>query len=173
MSDGHSAGLAASGVPKMCALPDDMPRNLSMSDSFNLSRFVEVQRPVISRVMDELRSGRKTSHWMWFVFPQLNGLGRSETAMRFGISGMEEALAYLAHPLLGPRLDECVQTILEHGNLSAFEIFGSPDDLKLHSCLTLFNEAQSEPTLFQRALDQFFDAQPDDRTIQLLQASRM
>ncbi|RJX74894.1 DUF1810 domain-containing protein [Pseudomonas sp. LS-2] len=141
-----------------------------MNDSFDLSRFVEAQRPVISRVMDELRSGRKTSHWMWFVFPQLKGLGRSEIAMRFGIAGMEEARAYLAHPLLGPRLDECVQTLLEHANLSAFEIFGSPDDLKLHSCLTLFNEVHSEAALFQRALDQFFEAAPDDTTIQLLQA---
>ena len=144
-----------------------------MKDDHDLQRFLDAQEPVFERALAELQNGRKRSHWMWFVFPQLNGLGRSETAMRFGISGMEEALAYLAHPLLGPRLDECVQTILEHGNLSAFEIFGSPDDLKLHSCLTLFNEAQSEPTLFQRALDQFFDAQPDDRTIQLLQASRM
>lgn len=143
-----------------------------MSDSFNLSRFVEAQRPVISRVMDELRIGRKTGHWMWFVFPQLKELGRSETAMRFGITNMEEVCAYLAHPLLGPRLDECVQTLLEHAHLSAFEIFGSPDDLKLHSCLTLFNEAHSESALFQQALDQFFDAEPDDRTIQLLQASR-
>jgi len=111
-----------------------------MSDSFNLSRFVEAQRPVISRVMDELRSGRKTSHWIWFVFPQLKGLGRSEIAIRFGITGMEEARAYLAHPVLGPRLNDCVHTLLEHGNLSAFQIFGTPDDLKLHSCLTLFNE---------------------------------
>ncbi|MFJ3525479.1 DUF1810 domain-containing protein [Pseudomonas sp. NPDC090203] len=143
-----------------------------MNDSFNLSRFVEAQRPVISRVMDELRSGRKTSHWMWFVFPQLKGLGRSEIAMRFGITGMEEARAYLAHPVLGPRLNDCVHTLLEHGNLSAFQIFGTPDDLKLHSCLTLFNEVASEPAVFQRALDQFFGAEPDDRTIHLLHASR-
>jgi len=143
-----------------------------MNDSINLSRFVDAQRPVINQVMGELRAGRKTSHWMWFVFPQLKGLGRSETAMRFGITNMEEARAYLAHPVLGPRLDECVQTLLEHGNLSASQIFGSPDDLKLHSCLTLFNEVHSKPALFQRALDQLFDAEPDYRTIHLLQASR-
>ncbi|SEQ89489.1 Uncharacterized protein, DUF1810 family [Pseudomonas sp. NFACC02] len=139
-----------------------------MNDPFNLSRFVDAQRPVFSRVMDELREGRKTSHWMWFVFPQLKGLGTSETAMRFGIADMREARAYLEHPLLGPRLVECVEALLKHGDSSALQIFGSPDDLKLRSCLTLFNEAQPEAALYQRALDQFYGGKPDDRTIQLL-----
>jgi uncharacterized protein (DUF1810 family) len=141
-----------------------------MNDPFNLSRFVEAQRPVFSRVVDELRAGRKTSHWMWFVFPQLKGLGLSETAMRFGITDRREARAYLQHPLLGPRLVECVEALLEHGDSSALQILGSPDDLKLRSCLTLFNEVQPEPALYQRALDQFYGGKPDDRTIQLLRA---
>lgn len=141
-----------------------------MNDPFNLSRFVDAQRPVFSRVMDELRAGRKTSHWVWFVFPQLKGLGVSETAMRFGITGMGEAQAYLEHPLLGPRLVECVQVLLKHGDSSALQILGSPDDLKLRSCLTLFNEAQPESALYQRALDRFYCGKPDDRTIQLLRA---
>jgi uncharacterized protein (DUF1810 family) len=139
-----------------------------MNDPFNLSRFVEAQRPVFSRVMDELRAGRKTSHWMWFVFPQLKGLGISETAMRFGITDRGEARAYLEHSLLGPRLVECVQALLEHGDCSALQILGSPDDLKLRSCLTLFNEVQAQTDLYQRALDQFYGGKPDDRTIQLL-----
>ncbi|WP_407315955.1 DUF1810 domain-containing protein [Pseudomonas sp. nanlin1] len=139
-----------------------------MNDPFNLSRFVDAQRPVFSRVMDELHAGRKTSHWMWFVFPQLKGLGMSETAMRFGITDSLEAQAYLEHPVLGPRLVECVQALLKHGDSSALQILGSPDDLKLRSCLTLFNDVQPLLPLFQRALDQFFGGRQDDRTIQLL-----
>lgn len=139
-----------------------------MSDPYNLSRFVEAQRPTISRAMDELHAGRKTSHWMWYVFPQLKGLGSSETAMHFGISDLDEARAYLAHPSLGSRLVECVQALLKHRHLSALQILGSPDDLKLRSCLTLFNEAQPESALYQQALDRFYGGKPDERTLQLL-----
>lgn len=141
-----------------------------MNEAYDLSRFVDAQRPVFDRVMDELRAGRKTSHWMWFIFPQLRGLGSSETAMRFGITDRAEACAYLDHPLLGPRLDDCVRTLLKHGHLSAFQILGSPDDLKLRSCLTLFNEAKPDSALFRLGLDQFFDGKPDDRTLRLLRA---
>jgi len=142
-----------------------------MGDTFNLSRFADAQRPVFHRVLDELRAGRKTSHWMWFVFPQLKGLGMSETAMRFGITGVNEARAYLAHPSLGPRLCECVQTLLKHDDLSAFQIFGAPDDLKLRSCLTLFNEVDPELDVFRRALDQFFGGESDDRTMKMIRGS--
>ncbi|AHL34639.1 calpastatin [Pseudomonas brassicacearum] len=139
-----------------------------MHDSFNLSRFVEAQRPLFDRVMDELRAGRKTSHWMWFIFPQLRGLGHSEMADRFAISTLDEAQAYLEHDLLGPRLEQCVRTVLEHRGMSAKQIFGSPDDLKFRSCLTLFMRAQTGSALYQQALDQFYSGEPDRRTLLLL-----
>ena len=139
-----------------------------MQDTFNLSRFVEAQRPVFSRVMDELRAGRKTSHWMWFVFPQLQGLGRSDMAGRFAISGLAEARAYLQHELLGPRLEACVAAVLQHRGVSAERIFGSPDDLKLRSCLTLFKSVPSSPAVYQQALEQFYSGEPDRKTLLLL-----
>ncbi|ROM69789.1 calpastatin [Pseudomonas brassicacearum] len=139
-----------------------------MHDPFNLSRFVEAQRPLFDRVMDELRAGRKTSHWMWFVFPQLRGLGHSEMADRFAIATLDEAQAYLEHDLLGPRLEQCVRTVLEHRGMSAKQIFGSPDDLKFRSCLTLFMRAQTGAALYQQALDQFYSGEPDRRTLLLL-----
>lgn len=142
-----------------------------MNDPFNLARFVDAQRPVFGRVMNELRSGRKTSHWMWFVFPQLKGLGRSEMATHFGIADRAEARAYTEHPLLGSRLVECVQTLLQHADSSALQILGSPDDLKLRSCLTLFNEVQPQVDVYQRALDQFYGGKPDDRTLARLHPS--
>ncbi|SDU97174.1 DUF1810 domain-containing protein [Pseudomonas mucidolens] len=139
-----------------------------MHDTFNLSRFVDAQHPVFSRVMDELRAGRKESHWVWFIFPQARGLGRSEIADRFAISGVAEARAYLQHDLLGPRLDECVKTVLQHRGMSAEQIFGSPDDLKFRSCLTLFISVQAESPLYQQALDQFYAGEPDRQTLLLL-----
>lgn len=139
-----------------------------MQDTFNLSRFVEAQRPVFSRVMDELRAGRKTSHWMWFVFPQLQGLGRSEMAGRFAISGPAEARAYLQHELLGPRLEASVAAVLQHRGGSAEQIFGSPDDLKFRSCLTLFMNVPFGSPVYQQALDQFYSGEPDRKTLLLL-----
>lgn len=139
-----------------------------MHDTFNLSRFVEAQGPVFSRVMSELREGRKTSHWMWFIFPQLQGLGRSEMASRFAISDIAEARAYLRHDLLGPRLEECVKTVLQHRDMSAGQIFGSPDDLKFRSCLTLFMNAGPGSLLYEQALEQFYSGEPDRRTLLLL-----
>ncbi|MDQ0654129.1 DUF1810 domain-containing protein [Pseudomonas cedrina] len=141
-----------------------------MQDRFNLSRFVEAQRPVFSRVMDELHAGRKTSHWMWFIFPQVQGLGRSEMAQRFAISGVAEARAYLEHEVLGPRLESCVYAVLQHHGTSAGQLFGVPDDLKFRSCLTLFMSVQNESTVYQTALDQFFDGEPDRKTLLLLEA---
>jgi uncharacterized protein (DUF1810 family) len=139
-----------------------------MQDTYNLARFVEAQRPVFSRVMDELRAGRKASHWMWFIFPQLQGLGRSEIASRFAISGLAEARAYLQHAVLGPRLEEAVNAVLQHSGISAERIFGSPDDLKFRSCLTLFINAQPGSPLYQQALDRFYSGEPDRRTLDLL-----
>jgi uncharacterized protein (DUF1810 family) len=138
-----------------------------MTDSFNLQRFVDAQAPVYSRVVEELRGGRKRSHWMWFVFPQIAGLGHSEMAQRFAISSREEALAYLAHPLLGSHLRECTALVNAVEGKSLLDILGSPDDLKFRSSMTLFNAVGSEPE-FSAALAKFFDGKVDQRTLELL-----
>ena len=140
-----------------------------MNDIFDLGRFVEAQTPVFGRVLDELRAGRKASHWMWFVFAQLRGLGHSEMAKRFAISGLAEAQAYLQHDVLGPRLEECVKILLSHHEKSAVQILGSPDDMKLRSCLTLFLAVSPKSTVYQQALDQFYSGEADGRTVALLQ----
>jgi uncharacterized protein (DUF1810 family) len=137
-----------------------------MTDSFNLQRFVDAQAPVYSRVVEELRRGRKQSHWMWFIFPQIAGLGRSAMAQRFAISSNEEALAYLAHPLLGSRLRECT-TLVNAAEGRILDILGSPDNLKFHSSMTLFNAVSSDPE-FSAALAKFFDGKADPRTLELL-----
>ena len=141
-----------------------------MSDE--LSRFVEAQQPLMDDVRAELAAGRKRTHWMWFVFPQLRGLGRSAMARQFGIASREEAVAYLADPTLGPRLRECVELVLAVQGRTAHEIFGSPDDLKLRSCLTLFRAIDGAGGVFDRALARYFDGQPDPMTLQLLAAAR-
>lgn len=135
-----------------------------MEDTYNLQRFVQAQEPVYERVLTELRAGRKQSHWMWFVFPQIIGLGRSEMARRYAISGIDEARVYLAHPILGPRLEEVASIIEAFPERTARQIFGSPDDLKLHSCMTLFAIAAPERKAFQNVLDTFFDGLPDSST---------
>ena len=137
----------------------------------DLSRFVEAQRPLMDDVRAELRAGRKRTHWMWFVFPHLRGLGRSETARHYGIASRDEAAAYLAHPTLGARLRECVELVLAVQGRTAHEIFGSPDDLKLRSCLTLFREIDGEAGPFGRALARYYDGRPDPMTLQLLGSS--
>jgi uncharacterized protein (DUF1810 family) len=134
----------------------------------DLERFAAAQQPVIAQVRAELAAGRKRTHWMWFVFPQLRGLGRSEMAHRYGIASRAEAQAYLAHPVLGPRLRECVALLLATPGRSAHEILGSPDDLKLHSCLTLFHEASGGGEPFGQALARFFGGRPDAATLRLL-----
>jgi uncharacterized protein (DUF1810 family) len=142
-------------------------------DPFELSRFVAAQDPVMDAVRAELAAGAKRTHWMWFVFPQLEALGRSPMATRYGISGLAEARAYLAHPVLGPRLRECVSLLLAHEGGDIHAILGSPDDLKLASCLTLFREAAQDPAdraLFQRGLDAFHKGRADGRTLELLRA---
>ncbi|HEV7252369.1 MAG TPA: DUF1810 domain-containing protein [Mesorhizobium sp.] len=139
-----------------------------MSASHDLQRFVSAQDPVWDQVTAELRQGRKTSHWMWFVFPQVLGLGMSAMSQRYALRSLDEARAYLAHPVLGRRTRECFETLLTHVSASAHEILGSPDDMKLHSSLTLFREAAPEEPLLQAVLDRFFDGRPDPRTLSLL-----
>lgn len=138
----------------------------SQEDPFDLGRFVETQAGVHERALAELRAGRKRSHWMWFVFPQLQGLGHSAMAQRYGIGGLDEARAYLAHPLLGARLRECAAAIEGlDSRLSAHDIFGSPDDLKLRSSLTLFARAAGDGSVFGRLLDRYFGGRPDELTV--------
>ncbi|MDB5382566.1 MAG: hypothetical protein JWO26_2198 [Rhodospirillales bacterium] len=139
-----------------------------MSDPFALERFVEAQAPVIAAVEAELRSGRKRSHWMWFIFPQLRALGRSGTALHFGIASLDEARAYRAHPILGPRLVSCAGLVMLHRGQSAHAIFGSPDDLKLRSSMTLFAEADPSEPVFCAVIDAFFDGIADAATTRLL-----
>lgn len=139
----------------------------------DLDRFTKAQDPVFGRVVTELSNGRKASHWMWFIFPQLAGLGRSPTAVRFAIRDLAEARRYLAHPVLGERLRKCCSLMLEHAEKSAYEILGTPDDLKFRSCLTLFLHAAEDQTdreLFDRCLGKFYDGTADARTTALLEA---
>ena len=144
------------------------PARMSASDPHDLGRFVEAQAPVIDRVRAELQAGAKRSHWMWFVFPQIHGLGFSAMAERYAISGLDEAVAYLAHPVLGPRLRECVRLVLAAPGRSATAILGTPDDRKLQSSVTLFDIASSGEAIFGQALDRFFGGLPDQATLNRL-----
>ena len=139
-----------------------------MNDPFNLTRFVEAQQRDYARALDELCAGAKRSHWIWYVFPQLRGLGRSEMAERYGISGIDEARAYLAHPLLGARLEDCVRALLSHRGRPVRHIMGSPDDLKLRSSMTLFQAAAPAQPLFAEVLQGFYDGEADPATLQRL-----
>jgi uncharacterized protein (DUF1810 family) len=134
----------------------------------DLSRFLAAQAPVYDQALAELRRGRKESHWMWFVFPQLAGLGRSPTASFYAIESLAEARAYLAHDLLGPRLVECTRAVLGHRGLAAEAIFGAIDAIKLRSSMTLFEAAVDDPTLFAATLDAFFHGERDPATLNLL-----
>jgi uncharacterized protein (DUF1810 family) len=142
------------------------------ADPYELERFVTAQEPVIDRVRAELRAGRKQSHWMWFVFPQIAGLGRTAMAQLFAIGSLDEARAYLAHPVLGPRLRECTRLVLDVGNGSLDEIFGTPDDLKFRSCMTLFACAAEDNQLFLDALDAHCDGLFDPLTTAKLNSSQ-
>ena len=141
-----------------------------MSEHPELDRFVEAQDDVYGNVLSELRTGRKTSHWMWFIFPQLAGLGTSETSRFYAIRNVDEANAYLRHPTLGPRLIECTEAVLSIHGPSAADIFGSTDEMKLKSCMTLFASISSAGSAFERVLDFYFDGERDSRTLQLLEA---
>ena len=136
-----------------------------MSDEHDLRRFVTAQEGVYESALSELRAGRKTSHWMWFVFPQIAGLGRSATAQRYAIASLEEAEAYLAHPVLGPRLLECARTLTQLSGLSAEQIFGSVDAQKLKSSMTLFARAAPDEPLFRDVLARYFDGAEDQETL--------
>jgi uncharacterized protein (DUF1810 family) len=138
-----------------------------MTDSFELHRFVDAQAPVYAQVISELRSGRKRTHWMWFIFPQIAGLGHSAMARRYAIASRGEALAYLEHPVLGSRLLGCTQTVCGIQNRSIGEILGSPDDLKFGSSMTLFHAVSSHP-IFGNALDKFYSGASDQATLDIL-----
>ena len=142
-----------------------------MTDPFNLDRFVQAQDPVLARVRAELRAGAKRTHWMWFVFPQLAGLGRSETARHYALASLEEARGYLSHPLLGARLIECTGLVNAVKNRSAQQIFGDPDDLKFHSSMTLFARARPDEPAFTDALRKYFGGMPDRLTTEKLATS--
>jgi uncharacterized protein (DUF1810 family) len=139
-----------------------------MSDPFNLDRFVQAQAPVLAQVLRELAEGRKRTHWMWFVFPQLAGLGHSAMAQRYAIAGLEEARAYLHHPVLGPRLMACTELVNAIEGRSIHQIFGSPDDLKFCSSMTLFAHTGADQGVFQEALQKYFAGREDPSTVQLL-----
>jgi uncharacterized protein (DUF1810 family) len=135
---------------------------------FDLERFVSAQNPVYDRVCAELRKGRKSSHWMWFIFPQLRGLGLSAMAEKFGIASRAEARAYLNHPVLGPRLSECTALVNQIEGRSVEQIFSYPDDLKFRSSITLFASVAPSDHLFLDALEKYFAGEPDARTVELL-----
>jgi uncharacterized protein (DUF1810 family) len=142
------------------------------ADPFDLRRFVDAQDRVYDTVLAELRNGAKRSHWIWFVFPQLRGLGRSATAQRYGISSLDEARAYVAHSVLGPRLRECTGLVAAIDGRSVDEIFGWPDNLKVRSSMTLFAHATDDNTGFRAVLDKFYDGQEDPATVELLNSAR-
>lgn len=140
----------------------------------DLVRFVDAQAEAHNQVVDELTDGRKRAHWMWFILPQLTGLGHSVMAQRYAIRDLDQARRYLADPILGSRLRQDVQIIMRHKNKSAIEILGSPDDLKFRSCLTLFGQAalnDDDRLLFARALNQFYSGKADPRTLELLRTN--
>lgn len=139
-----------------------------MADAYRLQRFVDAQNPVYDQVRAELRAGRKRSHWMWFVFPQIRGLGSSPMAREYAISSPEEAEAYLRHPLLGPRLRECVELTNAIEGRSIEAIFGYPDDLKFRSSMTLFARDAPDEQTFERALRKYFGGRPDPSTLERL-----
>jgi len=139
-----------------------------MQDEFDLERFVQAQDRVYDNAVAELRAGHKRSHWMWFIFPQIAGLGSSEKAQRYAITSGDEAAAYLAHPLLGRRLRECAAIVQALDAESAHAVFSHPDDLKFHSSMTLFADVAPDEAVFQACIDKFFDGEPDPQTMALL-----
>ncbi len=138
-------------------------------DPFGLARFLEAQAGIYPDARAELQAGRKRTHWMWFVFPQIDGLGFSPLAQRYAIKSLDEARAYLAHPVLGARLLECAEAVAAVEGKSAHEIMGSPDDLKLRSCATLFAAVSPAGSVFERLLAKYYDGAPDERTLGLLE----
>ena len=140
----------------------------SAVDPYDLGRFVEAQERDYVHALSEIRSGQKQSHWMWYIFPQFDGLGFSSTSRRYSIKSVAEAEAYLAHPVLGVRLQESVQAVLGVDGRSALDVFGSPDDMKLHSCATLFAGVSPAGSVFERLLDRYFARGRDDKTLRVV-----
>ena len=143
-----------------------------IDDPYGLSRFIEAQDADYEHALAEIRAGRKRSHWMWYVFPQFTGLGTSPTSVHYAIKSREEAEAYLSHPILGRRLVECAEAVLQIRDRSALEVFGSPDDMKLRSSATLFASVSAEGSVFHQLIDKYFDGRRDDRTIELIGRAR-
>jgi uncharacterized protein (DUF1810 family) len=139
-------------------------------DPYNLQRFIDAQHGVYAQVQAELAAGRKASHWMWFIFPQIAGLGHSSTAQKYAISSLEEAKAYLDHPVLGSRLRDCTKLVTAVNGGSSEDIFGYPDHLKFHSSMTLFAQAAGEDQIFTKAMDKYWQGRPDNQTIERLKA---
>jgi uncharacterized protein (DUF1810 family) len=144
-----------------------------MSDGYNLHRFFTAQAPTYNTVLAELRAGRKSTHWIWFIFPQIAGLGQSAMAQKFAITSLTEAKACLQHPVLGQRLRECTQLVLDVNGRNAEEIFSYPDNLKFRSCMTLFMTATTDNKIFKDALLKYFDGIPDQLTLDILARHNM
>lgn len=138
------------------------------ADPYSLRRFVQAQEDDYEQALSEIRSGRKRSHWMWYIFPQYDGLGSSATSKRYAIRSLAEAEAYMRHPVLGPRLTECAEAALAVEGQSASEVFGVPDDMKLWSCATLFASVSPSGSVFERLLDKYFRGERDEKTVHLL-----
>ena len=139
-----------------------------MEDQFNLKRFIDAQFSTYERALDEIKNGRKTSHWMWFIFPQYHGLGRSSTSIKYAINSKEEAISYLKHPILGPRLIEITKEFLSIENKTAYSILGEPDDKKIKSSMTLFSAVQNECNFFDSVLEKYFEGNRCRRTLSTL-----
>jgi uncharacterized protein (DUF1810 family) len=178
---GREAPSGVAGERKGEQTPDGLGGRMRMAgvneptaggDPYDLGRFVQAQRGDYEQALSEIGSGRKRSHWMWYTFPQFEGLGFSSTSQRYSVKSVAEAKAYLAHPMLGPRLVECAEAALRVEGRSAVEIFGAPDDMKLRSCATLFGFVSAEGSVFHRVIDKYFDGQPDDRTLRLIGKTR-
>jgi len=142
-------------------------------DRFDLNRFMSAQAGVYFTALAELKAGKKRSHWMWFIFPQLSGLGSSTMAMDYAIKSLDEAQEYLLHPILGVRLRECTETVLAIDDRAASEIFGYPDDLKFKSSMTLFEAVAGQDSIFSAALGRYFNGERDSRTLELLQVEHL
>src|SRR5262245_37135113 len=141
----------------------------SKDDPFDLERFVEAQGPVYDTALSELRAGRKRTHWIWYILPQLRGLGTSQMSTRYGLESLAEARAYLAHPVLGPRLRECVRTLNALRESDPVAVLGGIDAVKLRSCLTVFAQSSPEESLFREGLEKYFQGQPDAATLSLIE----
>jgi uncharacterized protein (DUF1810 family) len=141
-----------------------------MEDPFHLQRFVDAQNSIYGNVVNELRRGEKRTHWMWFIFPQVVGLGRTPTAERYSIKSIEEAKAYIVHPILGVRLQECTKLVISIDGKTANQIFGFPDDLKFCSSMTLFNHVAEDNNIFLNAITKFYAGREDDLTIKILES---